>query len=89
VPADAQSREFVLIITTLVVSLGAPFWFDLVNKLVNLRHAGNVPPKAEQQARTSTVELNLHGCPDEGWKAPATAGAPHCCCGLCDLHRGR
>jgi hypothetical protein len=29
-----------LLLTTIAVSLGAPFWFDLLNKLVNLRGAG-------------------------------------------------
>jgi hypothetical protein len=34
-------------ITTLLVSLGAPFWFDMLSKLVNLRNAG-LRPKARQ-----------------------------------------
>ena len=34
-----------LAITTLATSLGAPFWFDMVNKLVNIRSSvGNKPP---------------------------------------------
>lgn len=35
-----------LLLTTVAVSLGAPFWFDLLNKLVNLRAAGGSPPRA-------------------------------------------
>jgi hypothetical protein len=31
------------IITILAVSLGAPFWFETLNKLVNLRAAGKIP----------------------------------------------
>ena len=31
------------IITIFAVSLGAPFWFDTLNKLVNLRSAGKIP----------------------------------------------
>lgn len=31
------------IITIFAVSLGAPFWFDTLNKLVNLRAAGKIP----------------------------------------------
>lgn len=38
-----------LLITALAASLGAPFWFDLVNKLVNLRSAGKVPPRSEEK----------------------------------------
>ena len=37
-----------LLLTALAVSLGAPFWFDLVNKLVNLRSSGKVPPPSEK-----------------------------------------
>lgn len=32
-----------LLITTIAVSFGAPFWFELLNKLVNLRMAGRNP----------------------------------------------
>ena len=31
------------ILTALAISLGAPFWFDLLKKLVNIRSAGNKP----------------------------------------------
>lgn len=43
VPTDAQGwfyKILGLLLTTIAVSLGAPFWFDLLNKLVNLRGAG-------------------------------------------------
>jgi hypothetical protein len=32
-----------LLLTALAVSLGTPFWFEMLNKLVNLRNAGNKP----------------------------------------------
>lgn len=32
-----------LLVSTFAVSLGAPFWFELLNKLVNLRSAGTKP----------------------------------------------
>ncbi len=35
-----------LVITTLAVSLGAPFWFDLLNKVARLRVSGVVPRKS-------------------------------------------
>jgi hypothetical protein len=35
-----------LLITTIAVSFGAPFWFELLNKLVNLRMAGRNPREA-------------------------------------------
>ena len=33
------------LVMALAISLGAPFWFDLLRKLVNIRSAGNVPPQ--------------------------------------------
>jgi hypothetical protein len=36
----------------IAVSLGAPFWFDLLNKLVNLRLAGQKPDKAQPAGGT-------------------------------------
>jgi hypothetical protein len=36
-----------LLITTFAVSLGAPFWFDLLQKVSNIRAAGPPPEKAE------------------------------------------
>jgi len=35
------------LLMAIAVSLGAPFWFDLLNKLVNLRMAGMKPDKAQ------------------------------------------
>ncbi len=34
-----------LLLTALAVSLGAPFWFDLLNRIVSLRGSGKVPDK--------------------------------------------
>ena len=31
------------LVTALALSLGAPFWFDLLNRLVNLRQTGKPP----------------------------------------------
>jgi len=36
-----------LIITAIAVSQGAPFWFDLLQKLVNIRLAGKKPGERE------------------------------------------
>jgi len=37
-------------VSIVAVSLGAPFWFDALNRLVNIRNAGNVPAKKEEGA---------------------------------------
>lgn len=39
------------IMTALAVSLGAPFWFDALGKLVNLRSAGQAPKKAASTSK--------------------------------------
>ena len=36
-------------LTIVAVSLGAPFWFDVLNKIMKLRNAGRVPPKGKDQ----------------------------------------
>src|SRR5262249_18417545 len=43
-----------LAITWAAGSLGASFWFDLLNKLVNLRQTG-LPPDEDKRARSSMV----------------------------------
>jgi hypothetical protein len=42
-PSLLVAKLFGLLISCLALSLGAPFWFDLLSKLVNLRQTG-VPP---------------------------------------------
>lgn len=38
-----------LMITTIAVSLGAPFWFDVLNKMINIRSAGKQPERTTQE----------------------------------------
>jgi len=40
------------VLTALAISMGAPFWFDLLNKLVQLR--SSVAPKDDAKAKTDT-----------------------------------
>jgi hypothetical protein len=40
------------LLTALALSLGAPFWFDLLNKLVNMRHGMTKPEvKGDKQGQ--------------------------------------
>jgi hypothetical protein len=39
-----------LLLTALAVSLGAPFWFDLLGRAVNLRSSGKPPTKETEEA---------------------------------------
>ncbi len=41
-----------LALTAVAASMGAPFWFDLLNKLVNVRSAGIKPTKSSEQPAT-------------------------------------
>src|SRR6266480_2617145 len=48
-PGDIASWIFKilgLLATTLAVSLGAPFWFDVLNKFISFRSTGTPPPTA-------------------------------------------
>jgi hypothetical protein len=40
-----------MLLTGLAISLGAPFWFDVMGKLINLRTSGPPPAKAEKTAK--------------------------------------
>ena len=42
-PLDWLAKILGFFVTALAISLGAPFWFDLLRKLVNIRSAGNKP----------------------------------------------
>jgi hypothetical protein len=33
-----------ILLTSFAIVLGAPFWFDMLNNLINLRSSGNPPP---------------------------------------------
>jgi len=41
-----------LLLTALAVSLGAPFWFDLVNRMINVRSTGPVPARSTSGSPT-------------------------------------
>jgi hypothetical protein len=73
--------------TALAVSLGAPFWFDLLGRLVNLRATGEKPPRtsdalpmppppsavavASVAEATSTTTTTTTATPATGASAPA------------------
>ncbi|MDI1477810.1 hypothetical protein [Polyangium sp. y55x31] len=45
--------------TAIAIALGAPFWFDLLNKLINLRAAAPPPEKVRPKERTTAAEPQL------------------------------
>jgi hypothetical protein len=40
------------ILTAIAVSLGSPFWFDTLNRFINIRNAGKPPDKSQAQDQT-------------------------------------
>lgn len=49
-PARAVSNHFFgWLLTVLAVSLGAPFWFDMLNKVISIRSAGRNPKEKEEK----------------------------------------
>jgi hypothetical protein len=48
---DAVMKILGLSLTAFAISLGAPFWFDLLNRLVNLRATGKPPESASAQRK--------------------------------------
>ena len=39
------------LMTALVISLGAPFWFDMLNKVMSIRSAGKAPEEKPREPR--------------------------------------
>jgi len=44
-----------LLITALALTLGAPFWFDTINKLVNIRSSGNKPEDTASNKKSTAI----------------------------------
>jgi hypothetical protein len=40
-----------LLLTALALSLGAPFWFDMLNKVINIRSAGKAPEEEQKSPK--------------------------------------
>jgi hypothetical protein len=58
------------ILTALAISLGAPFWFDLLNKAIRLRAAGTKPAAGADNINTMT------GQSSSGQPVSTSTGAP-------------
>ena len=50
----AGSARLGMMLTGFAVIMGAPFWFDLLNRLVGLRRGRAVPPRAAGDAASAT-----------------------------------
>jgi hypothetical protein len=54
-PSEAVAKVVGLLLTAVAISLGAAFWFDALNKLVNLRATGDPPPVSQPQAAAASA----------------------------------
>ncbi len=67
------SKFLGLTITVLALSLGAPFWFDMLGKLVNLRGTGKLPkPEEESPAGPTTPPVIAVTLPASETTTPPT-----------------
>lgn len=55
------------VLTAFAISLGAPFWFDMLNKVINIRSAGKAPEEKPKKPREVPKPL-------EPGQTPAQAG---------------
>ena len=65
-PSGVVEKIFGLAITTIAISLGAPFWFDLLKNLVNVRMAGSKPEPGSTAAKLEFARERLIDRPAEG-----------------------
>jgi hypothetical protein len=47
------------ILTVLALSMGAPFWFDLLNKIMNVRYAGKSPDEATKKPEKTNAPARV------------------------------
>ncbi|HEU0177538.1 MAG TPA: hypothetical protein VFV58_25020 [Blastocatellia bacterium] len=52
---DWVNKIFGLLLTALAVSMGAPFWFDMLNKIISVRATGK-PPKEATEAQGASAQ---------------------------------
>jgi hypothetical protein len=57
------------LLTAIAASLGAPFWFDMLNKVITIRAAGKAPDEARPAQATPTATVAILA-------SPATSAAP-------------
>jgi hypothetical protein len=60
-----------LIITAMAISLGAPFWFDLLGKISNIRGAGSAPAPAIEPASPPKQASASEASEPTGFGSPA------------------
>ena len=64
-----------LLVTALAVSLGAPFWYDILNKLVSIRSAGRRPRTLAEQEDQESTKVSPPAAPRQTPSAPEASSA--------------
>jgi len=54
-----------LLLTAIAVSLGAPFWFDMLNKVINIRSAGKAPEEKQKEPKKTPTPPEAGETPKE------------------------
>lgn len=63
VPAVLGRHGLGWLLTTLALSLGAPFWFDMLNKVVSIRAAGKAPEERQKDPKQVPRPTDPGGTP--------------------------
>jgi hypothetical protein len=61
-----------LLLTACAASLGAPFWFDVLNRVISIRAAGKAPEESPLPPR----QIPYPAAPGQPETGAAPAGAP-------------
>jgi hypothetical protein len=59
-PVPFWTKVFGLLLTAIAISLGAPFWFDLLNKVISIRAAGRSPSEKPKSPEGDPKRLAEH-----------------------------
>lgn len=62
---DWLSKVFGLLLTAGAASLGAPFWFDMLNKIVTIRSAGKAPEEKQKSPKEVPTPTEAGQTPKE------------------------
>lgn len=66
IPATLGKHFLGWLLTALAISMGAPFWFDMLNKVISIRSAG----KAPEEKQKSPKEVPVPAAPGKDAPAP-------------------
>jgi hypothetical protein len=62
-PATLSRHGLGWLLTALAISLGAPFWFDILNKVVSIRAAGKAPEERQKDPKQVPTPVEPGGGP--------------------------